>query len=154
MTARAIRLLLAVLVLALLGVGSAQAATLPVVPSHLRGGPFVVEPAQINLTGHDDKYLLGGIGHHYGQITWSYWSAKSAGGTGVIWLNDCIPTCRQKGTQGWRVRLWLWHPRLLNGRWMFTQLRYKLRHDVPSWSWADGGALTFRFYLNPRPGWN
>ena len=26
--------------------------------------------------------------------------------------------------------------------------------DMIDTVWADGGALTFRFYLNPRPGWN
>jgi hypothetical protein len=94
------------------------------------GGPFAVEPAQIVPAG-DGALFIAGTGPHYGRIDWSDWTFGSAYGTGVVWGDDCDPNCAAGTYHGFRVRIWLWRPALVNGREIFTRLRYAYRYNVP-----------------------
>jgi hypothetical protein len=112
-------------------VTAAQAASLPVVGTEQYTGPYLTSPTQINLSTADYGFFIGGVGPHYGQIDWSYWNSKSASGTGVAWQNNCRPNCPRGTWSGFRVRLWLWQPALLNGREMFTRMKLAYRYNTP-----------------------
>ena len=128
---RKLTLAAAAATLLLLGVSTAaQAATLPTAAISALGGPFKVKPAGFTLSA-DGAFFIAGTGPRYGRITWNYWNAKFAGGTGVAWQNNCTPSCATGTYQGFRVRLWLWHPVLLNGGEAFTRMKVKYSHNVP-----------------------
>jgi hypothetical protein len=132
--------IVAVVAALMLGVATtaAQAASLPVAAAGLASGPYVVEPTGFTLS-QDGAFLIGGVGPHFGHITWSYWNSKSASGTGVAWQNACRPDCARGTYHGFRVRLWLWRPALLNGREMFTRLKYKYLYNIPPAPWGGYG---------------
>lgn len=134
---RAIRLLL--VVLTLLGITStaAQAARLPTVGTGTSARCcYLTHPTQIR-PGLGGTFVFGGVGPHLGNIDWTYWNAKSAAGTSIGWQGS---DCDQSGCgawRGWRVRLWLYHPVLLNGQWNFTSLKFAYRNNVPKYMARD-----------------
>ena len=109
---------------------AAQAVTLPTTPTGTSATCcYQTRPAQIR-PGLGGALVFGGIGPHFGNIAWTGWTSKLASGTAVAWQDNY---CKQGRCpwRGFRVRLWLWHPVLMNSRWFFTQMKFAYRYNVP-----------------------
>jgi hypothetical protein len=93
LTMRRVALLLFLLVL--WGAGPAAAAGLPRVLTQLKPA-FQVRPAVISYTG-DGTGLVGGFDgsgvKHPGHLQWTTYNRLEGLGRGLLWLDDCTPSC-------------------------------------------------------------
>jgi hypothetical protein len=113
-----------------IAVGASASGTLPlsptVVPASAVNNGLQVRPATITYTGDGTGYLGGA--NRNSSIHWTKWTTHIAVGTGFNQLNNCIPSCAGGKFHGYRVKIELWRPRTVGGRFVFTRLTifYKL----------------------------
>ena len=121
------RLTLALLAFALIAPASALAKPPKVLtqrPHHL----FQIRPAWISYTGDGTGFLGGADGSGAadpGHLRWRHYGQREAGARGVVWLNECTPTCADGNFVSRPVRVHLFRPR--DGRFTRMTLRYRYR---------------------------
>jgi len=79
-------LLAAVVVLVLVGAGSAGSATS--LPSF-----YGCQGTHASIRPHSILVACGDGGYYLAQLKWSSWTAMAAAATGVAHVNDCTPDC-------------------------------------------------------------
>lgn len=126
----------------------------PALPTLDYGPGFAVRPAVFDGWAADGSVVLGGPssnppygnypGGSWGHIRWSRWDADRAIGHGVVWHNDCRPSC---GNGHWhrepatRVSVY----RVRHGH--FTRLVAKVAFAGPR------RRIVFRYIGNFTPAW-
>ena len=92
-------------------------------PHHL----FQVRPAWISYTGDGTGFLGGADGSgpsDPGHLRWRRYGQRQGSARGVVWLNQCEPSCADGTFVSRRVRVHVFRPR--HGR--FTRLTLKYRY--------------------------
>jgi hypothetical protein len=83
------------------------------------------------------------------QVTWSIWKSGVARGRGVVWVNDCSPSCAQGSYTESMATLSLSAARTHDGHAYFAKLVMtwsqdgRLQSDTYRWSTSPGGTLPF-----------
>lgn len=115
----------AAMLLAAASARSAEAAGLPKILTQSSTHPFQVRPAVISYTG-DGTGIVGGPDgtdtRHLGRLRWPVYTRRQAYGSGLVWLNDCEPSCAEGDFSGVPVRLHAFAPR--GGRFRRLTLSY------------------------------
>lgn len=126
--ARMRRLLVtAIAIGALLALPAAAAARLPAVLTQLKP-PFQLRPAVISYTG-DGTGLVGGRDgrsvRHPGHLRWKRYTRRRGIGRGLLWLNDCRPSCAGGRFHSTPVKVRASSPR--HGHFRRLRLTYRYR---------------------------
>jgi hypothetical protein len=78
------------------GSSSVAAAALPAVLTQHAHEPFATRPASISYTG-DATGIVGGTDgtsvRRPGHLRWTRYTQRQGTARGVVWLNDCDPSC-------------------------------------------------------------
>jgi hypothetical protein len=78
------------------GASPVAAAALPTVLTQHAQQPFATRPASISYTG-DGTGIIGGTDgtsvRHPGHLRWTRYTQRQGTARGVVWLNDCDPSC-------------------------------------------------------------
>jgi hypothetical protein len=83
------------------------------------------------------------------QVTWSIWTSSVARGRGVVWVNDCSPSCAQGSYSESTAMLTLSAARTHDGHSYFARLVLtwsqdgRLQSDTYRWSSSSGGTQPF-----------
>lgn len=116
------------------------------------GGRFVVKPASIAYTG-DSTGFVGGVDGtgwaHPGRLRWTAYGPRQGRATGVVWLDDCEPSCAAGTFTAHPVKVHVFAPR--SGRFTRLTLQYAyagqavvnrraLHRTRSSWSYAILGS--------------
>jgi hypothetical protein len=82
------------ILLIVVGSGTAWARPLPRLLTQDANSPFRVRPMTVGYTGDGTGYVGKFPTHrHRGFLHWKIWSHQQAQGTATIWLNNCTPSC-------------------------------------------------------------
>ncbi len=148
--------------LALLCVLSAAPATgaprLPAVLTQLQPA-FQIRPAVISYTG-DGTGLLGGVDgtsvRHPGHLHWSVYDAQEGVGHGLLWLNDCTPSCAGGSFHAVAVSVHAFLPKSghfqrLTLTYTYQGKRYVDRRGIHYLRAATGAGGSWQYYIIGSP---
>lgn len=135
----------------------AASARLPAVLTQLKP-EFQVQPAVISYTG-DGTGLVGGRDgksvRHPGHLHWTTYNRRHGVGHGLLWLDDCTPSCADGRFHSTRVAVYVFSPRhgrfrRLTLRYTYHGKRYVDRRGIRHYSGDDGYPGGWSYYIISR----
>ena len=117
--------------LLLLGVPAAALARPPRTVSNVK--PYLrVRPAKISYTG-DGTGIVGGFdgtsARHPGHLRWLSYTRRDGRARGLLWLDDCEPSCAEGTFHATPVSVHVWRPR----RGVFRRLTLSFHYRGKRW---------------------
>jgi len=152
------RALVLALAFALATALAAAAARLPTVLTQLKPA-FQTRPAVISYTG-DGTGLLGGLDgtsvSHPGHLRWTVYDAKEGVAHGLLWLDDCTPSCAAGRFHAVAVTVHAFLPK--NGMFQRLTLTYAYqgkhyidRRGIRHFGAANGLGGSWQYYIIGSP---
>jgi hypothetical protein len=138
-----------------LGTAGVAAAKLPGVLTQDPHHPFVVRPASIGYTG-DGTGLVGGTDgtsvRHPGHLRWTAYNSRQGIGRGVVWLDDCDPSCADGHFSAFPVAVHVFAPKKGHFTRLTLQFTYNGKHvtdrrGVRHYAGSDGYPSYWEYYI-------
>lgn len=72
-----------------------------------------------------------GLPRAFGRLHWTSWTSRSGRATGDAWIDYCENGCATSPHHAYPVRVFVFRPRVVYGRSVFTRVRWTYTHELP-----------------------